>query len=206
MSRNSDAPNVSRRQFLAAASTAVAASSLAVGQDSDSAQSHLRPLTVGPYTVTIKIRNTTISYTAVDGHGQPVNMSNNGLIVQPGDRVTWKVDVVGGKYHLTILFLTTPLMDANNSALYAVSGTESDAVTNKIGGIIARNASGSFKYSVRAVDDTTGLLHSDDPTIIVGRLGPRERLKQAKRELGEVQAQIESIEQELEVIIEELKN
>ena len=205
MSINSDASSVSRRQFLAVAGTAVAGSSFVVGEDSASAQARPRPLTSGPYTVTIDVTTTPISYTAVDGHNQPVTMSHNGLMVQPGDRVTWKVKTAGGKYHLTIIFLTTPLLDASNSALYAVSGTESDEGTNKIGGVIARNASGSFKYSVRAVDDTTGLPHPDDPTIIVGRLDPREQLEQAKRELGEVRGRIESIEQELGVVIEELK-
>lgn len=208
MSRNGDAAKVSRRQFLAVAGTVAAASSFAVEQDSDSVQAPSHPLTAGPYCVTIDVTTTPISYSAKDGHGHSVAMHNNGLQVNPNDFVKWEVNTVGKKYHLTIMFLTTtPLVDPSNKPIYAVSGTESDEGTNKIGGIIGPKV-GMYKYSVRALDVTTDILHPDDPTIIVGKGGDSTRAKliETKGQLKEVRAQIESIENELGVIIGELKS
>jgi hypothetical protein len=206
MSRNSDVSNVSRRQFLAAAGTVAAASSFAVGKDSDSAQT-TPPLPPADYVVTIDVTTKPISYSARDGQGNVVNMSNNGLMVNPNDSVTWKVHSRRKKYSLTIGFFnttTTPLMDASNNPLYSVSGTEADEGTKKIGGMIEPNATGTYKYSVRGKDDA-GTPFPDDPTIIVGKLSPRAKLIEAKGELKQVEDKIKSIEEELGVIIDELK-
>lgn len=211
MSGNSEVSKLNRRQFLATAGTVAAASSFAVanGPDSDFEQVSYAPLTSGPYVVSIDITTTPISYRAYDGHGHPVPMTNNALQAQPRDSVTWKVNCVGKKYHVTIMFVSaagTPLVDASNKPVFAVAGTESDEGTTKIGGMIGPLASSTYKYSVRALDDTTGILYPDDPTIIVGRpLSTRKKLVEVNGELRDVQAKIEFIEKELEGVIEELK-
>jgi hypothetical protein len=176
MSRNSDACNVSRRQFLAAAATIAAASSFAVGKDSDSAQT-TGPIAPVDYVVTVvvvdKKPNT---YRARDGHGPVPLHNNNGLEVTQNDTVAWEVENDSRKYRLTIGFfktLTTPLVDENGDSMYAVSGTEVDQGTKKLWGRIgASTPDGTYRYYVRA-DDGNGP-HPDDPTIIVGKRGPRK--------------------------------
>jgi hypothetical protein len=208
MSRNFDAGNVNRRQFLAAAGTVAAASSFALGQDSDSAQTN-HPLTAADYVVTINATNLpTISYSAKDGQGNVVHMPNNGLMVSPKDKVRWKVHTRRNHHHLTIGFFntpTTPLVDTSNNPLYSVSGTEADEATNKIGGMIDPNATGTYKYSVRGKDDDEGTPFTDDPTIIVGHLSAKAMLIEAQGELKQVKDQIESIEKQLGAVIDELK-
>jgi hypothetical protein len=204
MSRNSDECNVSRRQFLAAASTIAAATSFAVGKDSDSAQPSA-PTTPVDYVVTVVVKTNPPTYRARDAHGPVTLYNNNGLQVNPNDTVTWEVDNGGKEYRLTIGFFktpTTPLVDTNGKSLYSVSGTEADQGTKHIGGTIGSGtAKGTYKYYVRA-DDAKGP-HPDDPTIIVGRPGPPEE-EQLRRELREVQTKMQSIEKELGVIIDEL--
>jgi hypothetical protein len=208
MSRNFDAGNVNRRQFLAAAGTVAAASSFALGQDSDPAQTS-HPLTAADYVVTIDVTTTPISYKAQDAQGNVVNMPNNGLMVSPKDKVRWKVHTRHNHHHLTIGFFntpTTPLVDASGYPLYSVSGSEADEATNKIGGMIDLNATGTYKYSVRGKDDDPqGMPFADDPTIIVGHLSARAMLIEAQGELKQVKDQIESIEKQLGAVIDELK-
>jgi hypothetical protein len=203
MSGNSDA--VSRRTFLAVAgSTVVAASSFAVGKDSDSAQSTAPTIAVD-YVVTIDVKTTPPTYHARDGHGHPVTLHNNGLPVNKTDSVTWEVDNGGKSYNLTVGFFktpTTPLVDPHGRALYSVSGTEADQGTKRIGGTIGPTASGTYKYYVRA-DDANGS-HPDDPTIIVGKLDTKEKLTKAKGELKEVRDKIDYIEKELGEVIDKL--
>lgn len=79
MSTNSDTCSVSRRQFLAAAGSIAAASSFAVGKDSDSAQTPV-PIIPVDYVVTVVVKTTPPTYHARDRNG-PVTMSNNTLQV-----------------------------------------------------------------------------------------------------------------------------
>jgi hypothetical protein len=205
MSRYSDASNVSRRQFLAVAGSVVAANSLAVGEGSGSAQALSHPLTSGPYLVTIVVANNAISYRAQDGLGHSV-VANPLTIGGAGETVTWKVDIGGKKYHLAIIFLKTPLVNSSNKPVYAVSGTESDEGTNKIGGMIGSKASGTYKYFVRVIDDTTDIEYPDDPIIIVGKApNAREQLIEADGQLKEVREKIDTIEKELGEVIDKLK-
>jgi hypothetical protein len=176
MSRNPDACNVSRRQFLAAAATIAAASSFAVGKDSDSAQT-TGPMAPVDYVVTVVVVDKKPNkYRARDGDGPVTLDSNNGLQVSRNDTVAWEVENASRKYHLTIGFLktpTTPLVDENGDSLYAVSGTEADQGTKKLWGRIGPSTpKGTYRYYVRA-DDTNGP-HPDDPTIIVGKRGPKK--------------------------------
>jgi hypothetical protein len=204
MSRNSDACSVSRRQFLAAAGTIATASSFSVGKDSDSTQG-MPPIIPVDYVITIKVKNGTISYSAKDVHGHVVTLHNNGLQVNPKDSVKWEIDNDDGKYRVTIGFFktpTTPLVDKNDNPLYSVSGTEADYGTQNIWGRIGSAANKTYNYSVR-VHDAKGS-HADDPTIIVGKPGRSEKLKEAKGELREVRDKIAAIEEELGEVIGEL--
>lgn len=212
MSMNSDASNVSRRQFLAAAGSVAAASSFALGKDSGSAQSPPPPPVV--YKVTIDVTKAPISYSMTDPNGVVHNAYR--LRAETGDKVTWTVKPSKTQYHVSILFLKeTPLNDTNGNPTYTVLGSDQTTIPPMV---IDKDASGTYEYYVGVVDDYTKQTYSDDPKIIVGtgNFEARATITSALDELRktaedverkrehELEKQIESVEKKLERAIDEL--
>jgi len=205
-----EASNVSRRQFLAVAGSVAAANSFAVGKDSGSAQALPPAPSPADPLVTIDITTAPISY-SVSGHNA------YRLKVKAGDSVKWQAKTTSAKHRVTILFLKdTPFSDGSKKPLYAFHGSEVDESGSGIGGTIDDDASGTYEYYVAVFDDKTNLTYTDDPKIIVGSGNDAaaeitlalDDLKRADAQLSskpKLQKQIESIEHELEHLIDELK-
>lgn len=211
MSKHPEFSNVSRRQFLAVAGSVAAASSFAAGKDVSVALPPSPPPSVD-YPVTINTTTKPITYTT------PTLSDASTLRVKLGQTVTWKVITAGKHYHVTIMFLTTPLVDASNRPMWAVYGSEADEGSMVIGGTIGQNTSDdTYEYYVRVVDDATKTVYTDDPRIIVGNgdADARTEIALALRELRnadaklsskpKVQERIKPIEHKLEHLINELK-
>jgi plastocyanin len=205
MPRNSNASNVSRRQFLAVASSVAAVSSLAVAKASS-----LEPPSPEDPSVVIDITTSPISYSVAGHHAYRLN-------ADPGDRVTWTAKTTGPKHHLAILFLKeTPLVDASNRPMYAVHGSEIDEAGSGIGGTIDNDALGTYEYYVAVFDNATNLTYTDDPKIIVGTGNAEAQINLARGDLKRAEAQlsskpkqqkqIESIEHELEHLVNDLND
>lgn len=208
MPRNSNASNVSRRQFLAVASSVAAVSSLAIAKASSLAPPP--PDDPSVYPVIIDVTTNPISYSVAGHHAYRLNPDR-------GDRVTWTAKTTGPKHHLAILFLKeTPLVDANNRLLYAVHGSEIEEAGGGIGGTIDNDASGTYEYYVAVFDNATNLTYTDDPKIIVGTgnaeaeitlaLGDLKRAEAKLSSKPKQQKQIESIEHELEHLVNDLND
>jgi hypothetical protein len=182
MSGQPESSNVSRRQFLAGAGSAVAASSFALGKDGLAGQTHT-PAPPVNYLVTIDVTSGSISYSAVNkgtSPPTPVPLSNNrDLSVNPNDTVEWQAktnkpaNAPNPVHRLTILFLPkeTPFADGGNP-VYAFGGSQDDEANHKIVGTICPNTSSQcvdYECYVAVIDDATGgKTYTDDPKIIVG--------------------------------------
>jgi hypothetical protein len=197
MSKTFDASNVSRRKFLAVASTVAAASSLAVGKDSQSAQASAATVLPVHYLVTIDVTTGSVSYSALNKDTQQdVPMPNNSLTVNAGDEVKWQANTTGPKprHRAGIRFTTT--------TPFAVK--EFKWSENKSDGGNTQNA-GTHPYCVGVFDKVKQEVYFDDPKIIVGGgVTVKAEIVEAKSELNEVKEKIESIEMLLSKAIEQL--
>ena len=203
--------NVSRRQFLAAASSVAVASSVASTKGSSFAQSAPAPAPDHLVTIDIVTTPNKISYWV----GNPPKDASS-LQVKSGESVMWQAKTHGPSHRLTILFVkNTPFTDTGGGAVYAFEGSETDELKG-IGGNIGQVPSYTYKYSVAVFDHATHQTHTDDPKIIVGKGdGAREQLDLALEDLKNTDAklsgkpneqkQLKSIERELEHLIDELK-
>jgi hypothetical protein len=218
MSRNKDVSNISRRRFLEVAGSMAVAGRAAVAKDASSAPASPPPPTAD-YSVTVEVTNTNLK--PIKYHTPSQNDASIIKNVAKNQTFTWAVKTLSsGNYRLTILFLNaTPFVDAHGNPVYAFGGSESEGGQGKIGGKIAPTVpDGTYKYYVAIFDDTTGVTYTDDPKIIVG--GGRE--DEAKRRIAlalddlkdayaglsgrpKVQKQIQSIEHDLDHVIDELK-
>jgi hypothetical protein len=201
MSKIYEASNVSRRQFLAVASSAAAATSFAFGKDVNSTQSSTS-VSVAMYPVTI---NTTkpLSYTT------PKLTNASSLHVKRGETVTWSV-ALKPPYRVVILFFPkSPFI------VSAFEGPDSDAAGGKIGGTIT-GPDGTYPYCVAVFDDAHLVTYTDDPKIIVGDGDDvRAEITAALTDLKDVDAdlsdrrkkqdQIRAVERKLERLRSELK-
>jgi hypothetical protein len=212
MSRNLNASNVTRREFLVGAGSVAATGYLVVGEASNSAPSRTSPRTTTNYVVTVDVTTTPITYST------PQLADASSLPVKAKEVVTWKGKTSGSKHHLAVLFITdTPFIDKNGDPVYAFHGSESDE-SNGIGtnASIDPNASGSYEYYVGIWDERTTKTYTDDPTIIVGKgnayaESARAKLIAADRELKKAalanpaeSEKIKSIEDELKELIDKL--
>jgi hypothetical protein len=217
MSKNPDASNVSRRDFLAAAGTVAAAGSLAVGKNSALAQA--LPPPANTYHVAIDATQFPFSYTT---DVPTPNTSAYQLYVTPGSTVAWIPKTAHSNKHcVAILFPNeTPLVDANGRPLYAVLWSEMEDGTNQTLQTIDKNASGTYEYTVVVFDRESGKTSRDDPKIIVGsgmaiakadltsalaEIKKAKALLSGKPTVERQTAQIASIEHELAEVIEQLK-
>ena len=198
MSKNSDASNVSRRKFLAVASTVAAANSLAVGKDVGLAQTTTQSTPVRPvhYLVTITVADNSISYSAINKDtGNPVTMLNNSLTVMPGDEVKWTAATPGpNKHRASVRFTTTTPFTVKD-----FKWSE-----NQTGGGNAQGGPASHYYVVAVFDERTQEVYSDDPKIIVGGASVKAEIIEAESELQAVKEKIESIDALLNKAIEQL--
>jgi hypothetical protein len=184
MHKNSDASNVSRRQFLAVAGSVAAASTLAAGSDVESGKPSPVPPTMVHYLVTIDVTQTPNPvYTAQNTDtATSVAMPNNTLNVNNGDEVKWQAKTSGThpRYRAGIHF--TP------SSPFTVSDIKWSE--NAPGGGVTKNP-GTFYYCVGVFDHLNHEIYADDPKIIVGGT---PALQEAEVELSEVKEKIDSIQ------------
>ena len=209
MLRKSSA-NVNRRQFLAAASSAAVASSFASAKGSGLAETPPPPSPDHLVTVDITTPKKVLYWV-----GNPPQDASS-LQVKSGESVMWQAKTHGASHRLTVLFVkNTPFTDTSSEAVYAFEGSETDE-PNGIGGKIGQVPAYTYKYSVAVFDRVTNKTHTDDPKIIVGKGGDAKEemglalddLRTADAKLSDKpkqQKQLESIERELEHLIDELK-
>ena len=206
MTGNSEATNVSRRQFLAVAGSIAAASSFVFGKDGSPSQSSTSPAAAG-HVVIIKVVNNTIQYDV----SPPQDPKN--LRVNNGDDIKWDVRLpLRPGYRIAILFIgTTPFAGANG---HAFQWSETEGAGGGYGVGPARYA-GDHEYCVALYDKGTGALYLDDPKIIVGRGNcedAKEELVKAEGELKKaassdhnLEGRIGSIKKEVRNLIDDLK-
>jgi plastocyanin len=193
-----DSSNLTRRRFLAVASTAAAASSMSVGTELGSSQS--TPVQVH-YVVTIDVRSGSFSYT-VSPKGDPHNLE-----VNRGDEVKWLVKTSGPKHRGAALFIkTTPFIDAHGNPVRPFHWSDTDETSTGYSAGLAQNK-GTHEYCVAVFDENTGQLYLDDPKIIVGgaALDARAEIIEAEGELKDVREKILSIEKKLGNATQKLK-
>lgn len=204
--------DLTRRRFLTVAGTVAAANSVALGNATEVA-SPVRVPRAWP--VTMDAREKPISYTTPNPTGTgTINVSS--LDVIPKDKVTWVAKTKGAHHNWAILFLKeTPLVDANNNAMYAVFGSEADEGKG-LGGTIGDKASGPYEYYVAVIDRDSLETYTADPKIIVGGGGGpmpagAEKIHAALDEVralrssnSKEQKQIESVQKDLEQALKEL--
>jgi hypothetical protein len=216
MSRNPDPTNVSRREFLAAAGTVAAASSLPVEKTS-----RVVPVpTPAPADYLVKVDARTKPFSYLDGGGKPAYHLNVG--VAAGSRVAWQATSVHSNKHCVAIIFPkeTPLVDTNGRPLYAVLWSEIEESSGPTYYNVDPDAAGHYEYTVVVFDRESGTTQSDDPKMIVGSgsLELAVELKSAlsqlievrkalsgKSGLGKEASEIESVEHTLEVIIKTLK-
>jgi hypothetical protein len=223
MPKNSDVSIVSRRNFLAAAGSAVAASSFALGKDGG-AFKNATPAPPVNYLVTIDVTGGSISYSAVIKDTvppTPVSLSNNrDLSVESKDTVEWqtKTNKTANNpvpvHRLTILFLPneTPFIDGSGNPIYVFEGSQDDEAKHKIMGTIGPNSSSQcedYECYVAVIDDAKGgKTYTDDPKIIVGNAimdttkgrlinEAQSDLEEAARLNAALRKRIESVERKL---------
>jgi len=199
MSAKSDASNVSRRRFLAAAGSVAVVSPFAAGKDSSVTQSSPPPAV--SYLVTIDVTSGAISY-AVSPPMDPHSMHVNNV-----DEIKWRVTsaLPNPKHQIAILFInTTPFVDNSGHPTRAFQWSEKDDATGGFGGGTAKTK-GTHEYSVAVFDGVTQKLYLDDPKIIVGgTLDAKAEVVEAESELNEVKEKLESVENLLRQAIEKL--
>lgn len=213
MPRNSDASNVSRRQFLTVAGTLAATGHLFVGKASSAVPATTARRTKANHVVTIDVTKKPIAYST------PELPDASTLPVSATEVVTWKANTPGSKHHLALLFYPdTPFIDKNGDPVFAFHGSENEE-GNGIGinASIDPKASGWYDYCVAVWDESKMKTYTDDPTIIIGDgklsakaaraklIAAQKELKRVAQTYPPVSEQIKSIESELQKIIDELK-
>jgi hypothetical protein len=221
MSRNTDASNVSRREFLTAAGTVAAVTSLPVEKTSSLVPAPVPPAPAVPADYIVKVDAKTKPFSYVDGAGKPAYHLN--VSVAAGSRVAWQATSPHSNKHcVAILFpKETPLVDTTTGRpLYAVLWSEIEESSGPTYYSVDPDASGHYEYTVVVFDRESGATQSDDPKMIVGsgNLELKVELTSVLGELREVQkalsgkpsvekqaGEIESVERKLEGIIKTLK-
>jgi len=204
MSKNSDASNLSRRKFLAAAGTVAAANSFVAGKAVLSAdgtsQATPAPSSMS-YLVTIKVDpNSTTNlfcYSAQDQNGNNVPMPGNSLTVNVGDTVEWTSSIKGGHKHLAKVRFTTTSPFSRNVFKWSENHRDGDKVQLTL--------FEEHYYCVGISDKDAGDVHADDPKIIVGGRGLKAKIDQAESELHVVKDKIGSVIELLEKAGKEAK-
>ena len=199
MSRKFDVSDVNRRQFLAVAGGAAAASSLSAGKGLNLANAAATPPI--NYPVTIDARTTPFAYsTTVPVASTPAYHLH---LASANSTVTFTAITSGANQHSAAIFFPTdtPFVDKNGRPMYAFTWSQTEESTLAVLSVDP-DASGPFEYRVVVFDKLTGTTVSEDPKIIVGSGNFElseiiEKLERIKKAHPDEDKTIESIKTEL---------
>jgi hypothetical protein len=206
MSRKFDVSDVNRRQFLAVAGGAAAASSLSAGKGINFANAAATPLI--NYPVTIDARTTPFTYsTTVPVAGTQAYHLH---LASANSTVTFTAITSGANQHSAAIFFPTdtPFVDKNGRPMYAFAWSQTEEPLAVL--LMDPDASGPFEYRVVVFDKLTGTTLSEDPKIIVGSGNYElneiiEKLERIRKAHPDEDKTIESIKTELQQLFLGLK-
>jgi hypothetical protein len=177
MPKPSDASDITRREFLVGAGTAVTTGYLVIGGPSSAATDPPFPPPPTDHEMTFDVTQNPLAC-GVDS--QPATQLCR-LTVNKGEKVHFKaITVAKGKRHLAVLFTDkTPFVDKDGDPVWAFHGSEGDE-GNGIGkdAVITSNPlmkpGDTFEFYVGVWDEDNAnktKTYTRDPTIIIGRGG-----------------------------------
>lgn len=175
MPKRSDVSDLTRREFLVGAGTAVTTGYLVIGGSSSAAVDLSFPPPPTDHEMTFDVTQNPIAC-AIDSQ-PPTQLCM--LTVNKGDKVHFKaITIPKRKRHLAVLFIDkTPFVDKDGDSVWAFHGSEGDE-GNGIGkdAVIASTVSPreQFEFYVGVWDEDNSnktKTYTRDPTIIIGRGG-----------------------------------